>query len=385
MAWREDRVRFWAAIAQGVLTDEAAVAAGVSSPVGYRWFRHAGGVNPCLPPTVSGRYLSFSEREDIAILRAQKLGVREIARRLGRDPATISRELRRNASTRTWRLEYKASLAQWHAERRARRPKVAKLAADDRLREYVQERLSGAVRTPDGRVVGPPGPAWKGKNKPHRADRRWVKGWSPEQIAKRLPVDFPDDESMRISHEAIYQALYVEGRGALKRDLVACLRTGRALRVPRARSRQKPWGHVTAEVMISERPAEAEDRAVPGHWEGDLLIGLERSAIGTLVERTSRFTMLVHLPREEGYRHKQTPKNGPALAGYGAITMKNALGSTMSTLPEQLRRSLTWDRGKELSQHAAFRVETGIPVYFADPHSPPYPANDSQEKVAWAA
>ena len=369
MAWREDRVRFWAAIAQGVLTDEAAVAAGVSSPVGYRWFRHAGGVNPCLPPTVSGRYLSFSEREDIAILRAQKLGVREIARRLGRDPATISRELRRNASTRTWRLEYKASLAQWHAERRARRPKVAKLAADDRLREYVQERLSGAVRTPDGRVVGPPGPAWKGKNKPHRADRRWVKGWSPEQIAKRLPVDFPDDESMRISHEAIYQALYVEGRGALKRDLVACLRTGRALRVPRARSRQKPWGHVTAEVMISERPAEAEDRAVPGHWEGDLLIGLERSAIGTLVERTSRFTMLVHLPREEGYRHKQTPKNGPALAGYGAITMKNALGSTMSTLPEQLRRSLTWDRGKELSQHAAFRVETGIPVYFADPHS----------------
>ena len=171
-------------------------------------------------------------------------------------------------------------------------------------------------------------------------------------------------------HEAIYQALFVQSRGALKRELVACLRTGRALRVPRSRTRQKAWGHVTSEVMISERPAEADDRAIPGHWEGDLLIGLERSAIGTLVERTTRFTMLVHLPREEGYRHKHTPKNGPALAGYGAITIKNALAATMTTLPEQLRRSLTWDRGKELSAHAAFKVETGIPVYFADPQSP---------------
>jgi len=127
---------------------------------------------------------------------------------------------------------------------------------------------------------------------------------------------------------------------------------------------------VTPEVLISERPAEAEDRAIPGHWEGDLVIGLERSAIGTVVERTTRFTMLIHLPREDGYRHKHTVKNGPALAGYGAITMKNALASTMSSLPEQLRRSLTWDRGKELSAHATFTVETGIPVFFADPHSP---------------
>ncbi len=344
--------------------------AGVSSPVAYRWFRHAGGVNPCLAPTVTGRYLSFSEREDIAIWRAQKLAVREIARRLNRSPSTISRELRRNASTRTWRLDYKASIAQWHAERRSRRPKVAKLAINELLREYVQDRLSGVQLTRDGRLVGPPGPKWNGKGKPHRADRRWVKGWSPEQISERLKVDFPDDESMRISHEAIYQALYVQGRGALKRDLVACLRTGRALRVPRARSRQKPWGHVTAEVMISERPPEADDRAVPGHWEGDLLIGLERSAIGTVVERTTRFTMLIHLPREEGYRHKHTPKNGPALAGYGAVTMKDALAAKMTTLPAQLRRSLTWDRGKELSAHAAFKVETGIPVYFADPRSP---------------
>ncbi|HZT64659.1 MAG TPA: IS30 family transposase [Acidimicrobiales bacterium] len=370
VAWREDRVRFWAAIARGLKTDAAGLEAGVSSPVAYRWFRHAGGVKPILPTTVSGRYLSFAEREDIAIWRAQKLGVREIARRSGRSPSTISRELRRNASTRTNPPDYRASVAQWHAERRARRPKIARMATNDRLREYVQDRLSGVVRAPDGRIVGPPGPKWKGINKPHRRDRKWVQAWSPEQIAKRLPVDFPDDESMRISHEAIYQALYVQGRGALRRELVSCLRTGRALRVPRARARRKPWGHVTPEVLISERPAEVEDRAVPGHWEGDLLIGLERSAIGTLVERTTRFTMLIHLPREDGYRHKHTPKNGPALAGYGAVTMKNALSATMSTLPEQLRRSLTWDRGKELSQHAAFKVETGIPVYFADPRSP---------------
>ena len=234
----------------------------------------------------------------------------------------------------------------------------------------MQERLVGVVRTVDGQVVGPPGPAWNGKNKPHRGDRRWVQGWSPEQIALRLRMDFPDDESMRISHEAIYQALFVQSRGALQRELVACLRTGRALRVPRSRARQQAWAHVTPEVMISERPAEAADRAVPGHWEGDLLIGLERSAIGTLVERTTRFTMLVHLPREDGYRHKRSMKNGPALAGYGAVTMRNALTTTMTTLPAQLLRSLTWDRGKELSAHATFKVETGIPVFFADPHSP---------------
>ena len=370
VAWRQDRVRFWEAIARGAKTEDAAAEAGVSSPVGFRWFRHAGGVNPCLSPAVSGRYLSFSEREDIALFRAQGLGVREIAREVSRSPSTISRELRRNASTRTFRLEYKASIAQWHAERRARRPKPAKLTTNDRLRTYVQERLSGAVRSPDGRVLGPEGPKWQGRNKPHRGDRRWVQGWSPEQISNRLRVDFVDDKSMRISHEAIYQALYVEGRGALKRELVACLRSGRALRVPRVRARQKAWAHVTPEVMISERPAEVEDRAVPGHWEGDLVIGLKRSAIGTLVERTTRYTMLIHLPREDGYGVIARTKNGPALAGYGAITMKNALASTMTTLPEQLRRSLTWDRGKELSAHASFTVETNIPVYFADPKSP---------------
>ncbi|MFG1798544.1 IS30 family transposase [Nocardia sp. NPDC049149] len=353
------------------MTEDAAAEAGVSSPVGFRWFRHAGGVNPRLSQVVSGRYLSSSEREDIALWRAQGAGVREIARRIGRAPSTISRELRRNASTRSYRLDYKASTAQWHAERRARRPKTAKLVANDRLRHYVQERLSGVVRTADGKVLnGPAAPEWKGRNKPHRGDRAWVTAWSPEQISRRLEVEFPDDESMRISHEAIYQALYVESRGALKRELVACLRKGRTLRVPRARAKQKAWAHVTPEALISKRPPEVADRAVPGHWEGDLIIGLQRSAIGTLVERTTRFTMLVHLPREQGYGLVPRTKNGPALAGYGAVTMTNALATTITTLPEQLRRSLTWDRGKELSDHARFTVVTGVKVYFADPKCP---------------
>jgi hypothetical protein len=242
VAWRQDRVRFWAAIAAGAMTEDAAAEAGVSSPVGFRWFRHAGGVNPQLPETVSGRYPSSGEREDIALWRAQGCGVREISRRLGRAPSTISRELRRNAATRTYRLEYKASIAQWHAERRARRPKTAKLVSNDRLRRYVQDKLSGVVRGPDGQIVaGPAVTPWKGRNKAHRGDRAWVTAWSPEQIAQRIKFDLPDDKSMRISHEAIYQALYVESRGALKRELVSCLRRGRALRVPRARARQKAW------------------------------------------------------------------------------------------------------------------------------------------------
>lgn len=272
VAWREDRVRFWAAIARGAMTEDAAAEAGVSAPVGFRWFRHAGGVNPGLPQSVSGRYLSSAEREGIALWRAQGACVREIARRLGRNPSTISRELRRNASTRTYRLDYKATVAQWHAERRARRPKVAKLVTNDRLRRYVQDRLNGAVRDAYGTVVeGPEAPEWKGRNKPHRGDRAWVSAWSPEQISRRLKVEFPDDESMRISHEAIYQALYVESRGGLERELVGCLRKGRALWVPRARSRQKAWAHVTEETLIKQRPAEVADRAVAGHWEGDLV------------------------------------------------------------------------------------------------------------------
>ena len=175
---------------------------------------------------------------------------------------------------------------------------------------------------------------------------------------------------MRISHEAIYQALFIQGRGALKRELVACLRTGRALRVPRARARIRGDGMVTPEVMISARPAEVDDRAVPGHWEGDLIIGLNRSAIGTLVERTTRFTMLLHLPRMAGYGVEPRVKNGPALAGYGAEAVRDAIASTIITLPEQLRQSLTWDRGKEMAQHAQLRIGTGIQIYFADPYSP---------------
>jgi len=362
---------FWDEIAKGLLPEQAAHAVGVSQPVGGRWFRHGGGMRPFDPKPSTGRYLSFGEREEIALLRAQGKGVREIAREVGRDPGTISRELRRNAATRGGKLEYRASVAQWKADLAARRPKTAKLVANPRLHAYIQERLSGQISRPDGTpITGPATGKWTGRNKPHRKDRAWVQAWSPEQIANRIKLDFPDDESMRISHEGIYQSLYIEGRGALKRELILCLRTGRALRAPRARSRRKTWAHVTPEALISERPAEAEDRAVPGHWEGDLLIGLERSAIGTVVERTTRFTMLVHLPREEGYRHKHTVKNGPALAGYGAITMKNALANTMTTLPEQLLRSLTWDRGKEMSAHAQFKVETGIPVFFADPQSP---------------
>ena len=171
------------------------------------------------------------------------VGVREIARRLGRAPSTISRELRRNASTSTYRLEHKASIAQSHAERRARRPKTAKLVSNDRLRQYVQDKLSGVVRGADGQVVAGPAPAsWKGRNKPHRGDRAWVTAWSPEQIANRITLDFPDNESIRISHEAIYQALYVESRGALKRELVSCLRRGRPLQVPIAKRRRGEGG-----------------------------------------------------------------------------------------------------------------------------------------------
>nr|WP_157575109.1 IS30 family transposase [Jiangella muralis] len=319
----------------------------------------------------AGRYLSFAEREEIALLRAKDVGMREIARRLGRDPGPSPGNCVVNAATRSGKQEYRALVAQWKAQQAAKRPKTAKLVSNDELREYVQERLTGDVRRPDGTLVpGPKTPQWKGLNKPHRQDRRWSLAWSPEQISHRLRVDFPDDESMRISHEAIYQSLFIQGRGALKRELVACLRTGRALRQPRERSRNKPQGHVTADVVISQRPAEAADRAVPGHWEGDLIIGTSRSAIGTLVERSSRSTLLVHLPRLEGWGETPPVKNGPSLGGYGAVAMNAALAASITTLPEQLRKTLTWDRGKELSGHAQFTLGTGTRVFFADPHSP---------------
>jgi IS30 family transposase len=254
--------------------------------------------------------------------------------------------------------------------RRAERPKVAKLAANQRLRDYVQQRLAGEIIRPDGLPVSGPEVRWIGRRHGRRKDRRWALSWSPEQIANRLRVDFPDDGSMRISHEAIYQALYVQGRGALRRELVACLRTGRALRVPRARSQGRAKQFVSPEVMISERPAEVADRAVPGHWEGDLILGLDSSAVGTLVERTTRFTMLLHLPRMQGHGDQPRAHNGPALAGHGAEAVRDAIAASIATLPDQLRRSLTWDQGAEMAQHAQLRIQTGLAIYFCDPHSP---------------
>ena len=368
VAHREERQRFWAAIARGVSSEDAAGEAGVSGAVGVRWFREGGGMPTVTQAPLSGRYLSFAEREEIAILRARGCGVRKIARSLGRSASTISRELRRNAATRGGSLEYRATTAQWHADRRAQRPKAAKLAASEELCRYVQDRLAGAVERPDGIAVAGPAVRWVGRRHGRRTDRRWARSWSPEQIAHRLPVDFPDDESMRISHEAIYQSLYVQGRGTLRRELTACLRTGRALRVPRARTRARGKSFVTDEILISERPAEAEDRAVPGHWEGDLIIGLGSSAIGTLVERSTRFLTL-HLPPIAGLGEPRT-KNGPALAGHGAEAVRDAIAAAITTLPEQLRRSLTWDQGSEMSQHAQLRIDTDLAVYFCDPHSP---------------
>ncbi|MFM8533832.1 MAG: IS30 family transposase [Acidimicrobiia bacterium] len=373
-AVREQLVQFWKSIAAGRASDSAGIDAGVSPAVGVRWFRRAGGMAPShlskhsKPP--SGRYLSFAEREEIAILYAQEQGVCEIARRMGRAASTISRELRRNAARRSGGCDYRATAAQWHADRSAQRPKPSKLATNSRLRQYVQERLSGEISSADGSKISGPKVEWKGRKTGPRQSRRWARAWSPEQIARRLPLDFPDDTEMRISHEAIYQALFIQARGGLRRDLTACLRTGRALRTPRARTRGKNKSFVSPEIMISERPAEAEDRAVPGHWEGDLILGLHSSAIGTLVERTTRFTMLLHLPRMEGHGKAARVKNGPPLAGHGAEAVRDAIGRTITRLPEQLRRSLTWDQGAEMAQHPRLRIDTGLLIYFCDPHSP---------------
>jgi len=312
---------FWRLIAQGLSTEAASLAAGVSVTVGSRWFRDGGGMATLELSDPTGRYLSMAEREEVAVLRG-RVSVREIARRLGRAPSTVSRELRRNASGGDPR-RYRASVAQTEADRRARRPKAAKLAARPALRAYVQGKLEGIER------------------------------WSPEQIARRLVLDFPDDEQMRICHETIYQALYVQGRGALRRELTACLRTGRALRRPRRRVDQRRE-RIKDKVMISDRPAEVADRAVPGHWEGDLIIGRDSgSAIGTLVERTTRFTMLLHLPQD-----------------HGAVAVREAIAATITTLPAALRRTLTWDQGIELSQHLQLTFDADLAIYFCDPHSP---------------
>jgi IS30 family transposase len=260
--------------------------------------------------------LTVAEREEISRgLRAGE-SLRWIAGRLGRSASTVSREVERNGGRR----RYRAWRAEGRADRHARRPRPAKLARNRALRQVVERLLTAR--------------------------------WSPQQIAWQLRHDHPHDREMRVSHETIYQSLFVQGRGALRAELTRCLRSGRAQRRPAGRAR--PGGGLADMVLLSERPAEVDDRAVPGHWEGDLIIGkANRSAIGTLVERQTRYVLLVALPQ-----------------GRTAEAVRAALVERILTLPEQLRRSLTWDRGTEMAEHVRFTIDTGVQVYFCDPHSP---------------
>ncbi len=317
----EVRRRFWCEIRTGVVLEDAASMAGVSKAVAWRWFREAGGVMPddsmAVPGTVPR--LSFAEREEISCRHAAGEGVRQIARDLGRSPSTISRELSRGVVRR--KTGYRASVAQALADQRSRRPKVRLLARHDRLGDHVQKQL--------------------------------LVKHSPEQISHRLLADFPDDLEMRVSHETIYQALYVQGRGGLRRDLARCLRTGRTLRKPRRRTSERR-GRVAGMVNISQRPPEVEDRAVPGHWEGDLITGAEnKSAIGTLVERATGYVALLHLPQ-----------------AHGATEVQQAMVEVMSDLPASLRQTLTWDQGREMSNHVQIAAATDLDIYFCDPHAP---------------
>jgi IS30 family transposase len=374
VAGRDQRRRFWAAIAVGLESVDAALAAGVPPAVGTRWFRTAGGISPAMfgrsAKPLSGRYLSFAEREEIAPpSRAGlfKAGGCSSAWAGSVDDLTGVAAQCCHSKRRPGVPRHNSAMARRTSRSSA---KTGKLAENAALRAYVEERLAGIVVTPSGTLVAGPAVSWKGRRHGPRKDRRWANAWSPEQIARRLPVDFPDDETMRISHEAIYQALFVQGRGALRRELTACLRTGRPLRIPRARTRGRGKTFISSEIMISQRPAEAVDRAVPGHWEGDLILGLGSSAIGTLVERTTRFSLLLHLPRMPGHGRDARVKNGPALAGHGADAVRDAITRTIITLPEHLRRSLTWDQGAEMAQHARLKIDAGVQVYFCDPHSP---------------
>ena len=309
---------FWAAVQRGEFITDAAGMAGTYRKKGARWIAAAGGVRPRRGRNLKGRCLSFAEREEIALARAAGASVRRIAERIGRSPSTVSRELRRNGDGRGG---YRATSAHALAWQRAARPKPAKLAANLVLRAKVEQDLG----------------------------RRY----SPEQIACRLRREFPDDPEMRVSHETIYQSLYVQSRGALRRELTACLRTGRAMRRPSRKAGQRK-NRIPGMINISERPAEAGDRAVPGHWEGDLIIGKRNlSAIGTLVERTTGYTMLLHLP--DGYQPEQ---------------VRDALAAKIQTLPAALRRSLTWDQGPEMRDWQDVSVAAGIEIYFCDPHKP---------------
>jgi transposase, IS30 family len=270
------------------------------------------------PPGSSELRLSLREREEVSRGLAAGESMRRIATRLGRAPSTICREVAANGGRRA----YRALIADRQARRRARRPKRSKLATSRRLRRVVEAKLE----------------LW----------------WSPQQISSWLASAYPDDAEMRVSHETIYLSLFVQGRGALRKELHTCLRSGRALRRPKARTKGGfGQGQIVGKVMISERPAEADDRAVVGHWEGDLLMGRHMTAIATLVERHSRYVMLLRLP-----------------AGNTAESVRTAIAKRIVTLPAQLRRSLTWDQGKEMAEHARFTVDTGVQVYFCDPKSP---------------
>jgi IS30 family transposase len=314
---RSIQIQFWDGVRAGVSVTEASRRAGISHETGRRWFRQAGGVIGNAPQPLSGRYLCLAEREEISRGLAGGLSLREISRGLDRDCGAISREIARNGGRRA----YRAVAAQRAAAERARRPKAATLAVNADLRAWVSDRLT---------------------------DR-----WSPRQIAATLVTEFPDRPEMRVSHETIYQSIYVQGRGALRRELATCLRTGRAMRKPHARATS---GHsrIPDIVEISQRPPEADDRRVPGHWEGDLIQGRgNASAIGTLVERSTRFVMLPHLPD-----------------GHDAAQVRDRMIEAIRSMPEQLRRSLTWDRGTEMARHAQITMVTDMAIYFCDPHSP---------------
>jgi IS30 family transposase len=311
--------RFWAAMARGEFIADAAAEAGTYRKKGARWLAACGGVRPRRGRDLKGRCLTFAEREEIALARAGGQSMRAIAAQLGRSPSTISRELARNTGAAG--QAYRARTAHALAYERAGRPKPSKLAVNLALRAKVQDDLQCR--------------------------------YSPEQIVGRLRRDFPEDPEMRVCAETIYQSLYVQSRGALRRDLTTCLRTGRAMRRPCHQPAQRR-NRIPDMINIAQRPAEADDRAVPGHWEGDLIIGKSnQTAIGTLVERTTGYTMLVHLP--DGYKPEQ---------------VRDALAAKIQTIPDILRASLTWDQGPEMRDWQQVSVAADIDIYFCDPHAP---------------
>jgi IS30 family transposase len=304
-------------VAAGESYAAAAAAVGCSTKSIQRLVSWTGGVLREAKPRSPLR-LSLVEREELSRGLVAGDSLRAIAGRMRRAPSTISREVAWNGG----RAGYRACGADESARVRARRPKPSKLVQHERLRLEVEGGL--------------------------------LEYWSPEQIARQLPVDYPDEQEMRVSHETIYKSLFIQARGALRKELTVCLRTGRAHRRTREQGVRSGRGRLQNMVMISERPAEAEDRAVPGHWEGDLIIGKGgRSAIGTLVERTSRYVVLLHLPN-----------------GRSAEEVRMALTRAFATIPAQLKRSLTWDQGKEMAEHVQFKLATDTEVFFCDPHSP---------------